>query len=232
MCIKCPTPTPINTLSFNKEEILKAVKDDEDFLNGDFHQALLNICYSEWQKSSSDMNYRDMVAFGEKTYGEMVAFAVLIGKYNQQVCNGGHYQYYDNGYASGEGGCLTDHDGDTSMHDLLLSYFLRAETLKNFEWYNELKDILEKFLNFSIDREEYCEETCNECYGDGEVESESDEDEMVQCSSCFGSGKEDIYNEDYNKVVGHDWETLDTRYFEINKEIEKDLNNYFKIKIR
>ena len=82
-------------------------------------------------------------------------FKYLIGKYNQQVCNGGHYQYYSNGYASGEGGCESDHGNNNAMHDILLSYFLRVETLKKFEWYDELKDILEKFLKFNIDTEEY-----------------------------------------------------------------------------
>lgn len=239
MCQNCPT-TPINTLSFHRDVVLEAIKDDEDFLKGDYHQALLNICYSEWQKNSVDMEYGDMIAFAEKTYGELVAFAVLIGKYNQQVCNGGHAQYYDNGYASGEGGFATNHGDDTSMHDLLLSYFLRIETLQKFEWYGEMKDILEKFLKFSIDTEENYEESCSECYGDGEVEEETDSDEdeedsephMITCPSCWGSGREDVSNPDYNSPVGHEWSNLDDRYYKINDEVQKDLEIYFKIKIR
>jgi hypothetical protein len=233
MCKDCPT---INSLSFNKEKTLLAVKNDDSYIIGDTHQTLLNIVYSEWQKPENDAwTYAEVIKFAIKEYGELVAFAVLIGKYNNQVCNGGHVQYYDNGYASGEGGFMDKHGSNTDLHDLLLSYYLRNDVLHKFSWYHELKDILEKFLKFHIDNEEYESGTCSECSGSGVVESEPEDDDEEpseeKCYTCNGSGEEDYSNESYQCPVGHDWDNLDTRFCKINEQVEKDLNMYFKFKL-
>ncbi len=234
MCKVCPT---VNMLSFYKEKTLLALETDIDFKGGEYHQALLNIVYSEWQKPENNAwSYAEVIKFAIKEYGELVAFAVLIGKYNQQIGNGGHSQYYDNGYASGEGGFMSKHGDNTEMHDLLLSYYLRNDSLQKMSWYKELKDILEKFLDFHIDDEEYETGTCSDCDGSGYVDGESnDEDaeepEEEKCSTCNGSGEEDFDNESYGYAVGHDWDNLDTKYYEINEQVEKDLNEYFKIKL-
>ena len=83
---------------FNKKATLKAIQDSLDgtynFNNGDYHQALLDICYDHW-KTEKGWRYEDMLKFAKLTYGELIEFIVLIGKYNQQVTNGGHYQYLD-----------------------------------------------------------------------------------------------------------------------------------------
>ena len=47
-----------------------------------------------------DWNYDDAVEYAELYGGPLAAFAFLLGKYYYQVGNGGHTQYWDNGYAS------------------------------------------------------------------------------------------------------------------------------------
>jgi hypothetical protein len=87
-----------------------------DIKDNDIHQAILNIMYNEWRTIKA-ISYEDMVRKFWGEYGDLAAFAVLIGKYNQQVCNGGHYQYFDNGYAG------KNMDQDISLHKVLIDLF-------------------------------------------------------------------------------------------------------------
>ena len=67
-----------------------------------YFQCVLDVCYSHWQiEANRSWTYRDMVDNAEKTYGSTAKLLVLIGKFNQQVTNGGVFQYYDNGFADG-----------------------------------------------------------------------------------------------------------------------------------
>ena len=56
------------------------------------HQAILNIAYDRWQNTPGS-SYSDMVNWMADDFGGIAKFAVLIGKFNQQVLNGGHSQY-------------------------------------------------------------------------------------------------------------------------------------------
>ncbi len=101
------------------KEALKAIH-DEDYQNGDLHQAILNIGYTWWQeKKNEDIHYPDMIQYMRLTYGELAAFAILCGKYNQQVENGGHLQYFDNGYAGSERRGLRSPDNDP-LHQFMI----------------------------------------------------------------------------------------------------------------
>ena len=71
----------------------------ESYLNGEFHQSILDIGYCWWQKELVD-RYSDMIEKMKDDFGKEFAILILLGKYNQQVGNGGHQQYFDNGYAS------------------------------------------------------------------------------------------------------------------------------------
>jgi len=73
-------------------------RNDKDFRNGEIHQAILNLGYEEWRKHDS-WDYGEMIDWVGLQYGEFAAVAILIGKYNYQVNNGGHAQYWDNGFA-------------------------------------------------------------------------------------------------------------------------------------
>lgn len=97
--------------------------------DNDFHQATLNIMYQEWQTNYIGYTYKEILDWFEDTYDSFAKFAVLIGKYNQQVCNGGHIQYFDNGYANGDGGCFYKHSSSIPLHNELIKLF---KYLQNF----------------------------------------------------------------------------------------------------
>ena len=110
--------------------------------DNDFHQATLNIMYDEWQ--NKDCTYKEILDWFEETYDSFAKFAVLIGKYNQQVCNGGHIQYFNNGYANGNGGCFNEHSSSIPLHKELIRLFKQTElkdeiSLKALEILSEFK---------------------------------------------------------------------------------------------
>lgn len=92
-------------------------KNDKSYQNGETWQAILNIGYNMWQTSKQDLSYTDMINWTRIEYGEFAAFCILVGKYNQQVTNGGHMQYWDNGYAG-------DNEEDFSLHEQMLRGFV------------------------------------------------------------------------------------------------------------
>lgn len=181
-------------------------KTTESFKEGDYHQAILDISYAEWQ-SRDGWGYADMIDWTKENFGEEFALLILLGKYHQQVGNGGHMQYWDNGYASRHtDGCFSSHE-DMELH---------AQMILDFEKYklDELKNgktvlaILRDF-EVDVDTERYVEE---ECY---------DED----------SGEyyyEDCENYEYGSITNHHHlDKLDDRYYEVELWME-ELNEYAK----
>ena len=85
----------------------EAVHNDSDFLNGDVHQAIMNVGYDWWQNTKG-ASMEDMILHVREKYGPVAEFAILFGKFNQQVENGGILQWIDNGYAdvSSKGNCF------------------------------------------------------------------------------------------------------------------------------
>lgn len=79
------------------KQIKKCVRNDADFVKGDTFQALMNLGYDEWQKKER-WEYKDMINFVERKYGDLVKFAILVGKLNQQVRDAGFSNYYYNMY--------------------------------------------------------------------------------------------------------------------------------------
>lgn len=117
--------------------------------DNDFHQATLNIMYNKWRNNHKKYSYKEILDWFEKTYDSFAKFAVLIGKYNQQVCNGGHIQYFNNGYANGDGGCFNEHSSSIPLHKELIRLFKQTE----------LKDeisikVLEILIKFEIEQED------------------------------------------------------------------------------
>ena len=102
------------------KEILNDIIATESFKDGDTHQAIMDIAYKEWQKHENQ-EYHHMLTWAAWNMGEWAKLAIMLGKYNQQVCNGGHRQYYDNGYASGSGGFFTEKDSSMKTHGEMLT---------------------------------------------------------------------------------------------------------------
>lgn len=112
---------------FDRERVRESLRNDPDGL----HQALLNIAYDEWQKQKG-WSMEDMLQYALE-FGNIVQLAVLLGKYNQQVTNGGHSQYFDNGY-SGEherGRSYYNYDTPISIRMLALLRKYKLDTTDN-----------------------------------------------------------------------------------------------------
>jgi len=78
---------------------------DADYKSGDVWQSVLNLAYDNYNAildranlSEDYFDYGKMVDYFRSKYGAFAAACLLLGKYNQQVTNGGHCQYIDNGY--------------------------------------------------------------------------------------------------------------------------------------
>ena len=91
-------------------DIMKSKEASEDWNSGEYHQAILDVCYEAWNlKENEAWDYKDLINHARFTYGEFAEFIVLAGKTNQQVTNNGFDGYFQNGYADGVGGCFANH---------------------------------------------------------------------------------------------------------------------------
>lgn len=199
----------MNDLTFNIEALKQHPAAQANLARQDVHQAVLDAGYSAWQKpENAKWQYADMVDEAEKTFGEMAKLLILLGKFNQQVCNGGHIQYYDNGYASGTtSGMGKETDTDLFLHQEMISLFERSH-LGLLPHGGQVLDILKGF-RIVIDTERSVTCTCGECGGSGEYEDE-------KCFECGGSGQCEEDNENYQGIDNkYELEQLDDRYYEI-----------------
>lgn len=206
-----------------KKQILK----QESYIkDNSVHQAILDVCYTKWQ-DNREWYYHDMIIWVQQTYGDVATFVVLIGKYNEQVTNGGHVQYYDNRYCG-----TKEFNFDT--HILMLDLFKNTDLM-----YNEIGEKVFKnaraFLDdadFDMDKEDIDWFTCEECGGGGSVyENEEDEnnDNEKECSECDGEGEweEEVDNENYGCFT-NDLDRYDSKYYMIYEEWMDILEVYFK----
>jgi len=223
--------------------------------NEDVWHILTEMGYKEWQNDESDVNtLTDMTDFAREKYGELVEFAILLRNYIGQVNNGGHSQYYSNGYAGSGGGGFSNHGDDMTNHHRLIELYLELkDDVGEKEWYKPLLDIMEDF-DIELDDERYeegqCEDCnygqkeCEECYGSGSVEGEDEDGECgscggqgsTECDYCDGSGNTEYDNENYNEPTYQTielWKSLDSRLYDLDNKVDFDkvFNEYFKNRI-
>ena len=111
-------------------------------------QEILNCYYERWQAGEFDC-YGDMIrqALHEnKLYG----FAILLYNYVHQVYNGGHNQYFDNGYCQDDID-LIERISEKPLHNLFVEIF---------SCYADIADVLtaifciaDKFIYSNLDSE-------------------------------------------------------------------------------
>jgi hypothetical protein len=184
------------------------------------HQNILDEAY-DWWKSHDETSYSDMVDNLDSADKRM---AVLAGKYNYQVENGGHIQYFDNGYASrySNGGCFAVHE-DIVLHQemiagvkLTLLPWSKTQDEEIQKTVIEVLDIMEKF-RVEIDTEEYREEE----YREEEFWDEEDDEYYT----------ETVQNEEYGEVLNSlELNVLDTRYYEVNEKFMDIVEQYLQDK--
>ena len=220
-------------MSDNFKKLSKDVKDNFNKEDG-YWQTVLDLGYEEWNREGSEIrDYDDMIEWMRENYGEFAAMTVLLGKFNQQVCNGGHHQYYNNGYASQGGGCFSNHNEDTHLHDKLVEWMKTYKLDVATELTTKVYEIVSSF-EVDIDNEEYDENSCFECGGSGEMADYDDpeNDEYVTCSECDGHGTVEEYNENYGEPMNtSDWDSLDTRYYEVCDKWEKYMEKFVKFTV-
>ena len=186
-----------------KKENLLDLKDNGEI---DFHQTVLNIGYHYWQNCSKNLDYAHMISYMEENYGELFSGLILAGKLNQQVCNGGFIQYYNNGYADGIGNCNGDRDVNHPLHMVLINFIKEILKVENFfneeeiKILEEYKTLLIKFIKIPIDLDETT------------LEREWIEDEEKYY-------EEEVENYDYGTMDYVMANKLDQEYYNINQKV-------------
>ena len=162
----------------------------------------------------------------------------LFGNYHYQVNNGGHSQYFDNGYASSEDinkGFFGNKTDDCDLH---------KEMIQLFKKYLPKNEITIAFINnleqftVSIQEEDcdccdgngYCEEECCECNGSG-----WNDEEDCECEECDGRGviEDECWNCNGEGVISNsftvvDDDFLDKKYYDIEDDVLELFNSVVK----
>lgn len=178
----------------------------ESYKDGDYHQAIMDIGYNEWQRKKGNIESSiDMFEYVRSNFGDEFVMMIQIGNYNRQVTNGGHNQYWDNGYASeNTNGFMSNHTDCINLSNMIKSikksllYTKYEITKKVVSIMEECEDLLKDFEDRCDDCEGqgYIDEKCDECNGDGGVTANCDDcggsgedDEGGLCDNCDGSGE-------------------------------------------
>ena len=187
----------------------------------DIHQAIMNIAYDEydkWLKKENEQRleegkfkqpwtYTNLLSYVETNYGSLAEFAVLIGKYNQQVCNGGHEQYWYNSYAS------IDKWSDIDHHIALMDYFrifINDPEIKDVD--SILSKVWDLLKRFNEDVELYEEDTFGTLGFDEYGEIENREENLEK--GLTESSRERL-------------DRLDGVYYQISSSLLDILERYF-----
>ena len=192
-----------SSLFKNEHELKEILIKDEDFAKGEVHQAINNIMYDKWEKNN-DWGYDNVVEWFSNKFGTLPEFCIYLGSYNGQVCDGGHHQYFDNGYASSESKGMWGSSKDTKKHDEFIHLFKELD-LDKIEFGKEAYNIANRF-ELELD-DEY--ETCSECGGSGDANCEDCNGYGTkECGSCGGSGEDSEDEDEYCSECGGDGEIL------------------------
>ena len=203
----------------------------------DYHQAILDIAYdnlkqhedperpgtynvSGW-RSNRPWSHALLTGFTKDCYGDLAEFAVMIGKYNQQVCNGGHLQYWGNNYAS-DG----DYTENITLHVILEQLF------------RDFIDDVTSVINLSPEDEQILKDVQNilRSFRD-QLELQGKRKPPYLIADEDGNIYDSDYDED-NYEAGQPtdwcrehWNMLDDQYFKINERLMSILEDYFREKI-
>lgn len=158
----------------------------------------------------------DMINWMRDQFGELAELAVLFNAYNGQVYNGGHQQYVDNDYASGNyEGFFANSSDSLNGHKALIELFHRYAEIPLQQQAIDVMSSL-KLVEQMYD--------CECCGGSGEIE-EYDEDgdfeDSWACDDCGGDGQV------ADGWMPHQTDKLDDRWYAINEEVCKQLEAFY-----
>lgn len=180
------------------------------------HQQIMDHYFAIWQSPEhKDWHYRDMVFYALEQ-NPLHALAILTGKYNQQVENGGHMQYFDNGYADGIGGFFSKHE-TTDMHDLMLGLMLDY----GLDTAPETRDVYSIMNRFALSDEI----DCPECAGYGYFEPYDEEEDRTYEEDCWRcNGTSVVFDTHIDTDLADE---LDDAYYAINAAFLEYLDAFF-----
>lgn len=218
-----------------EESSYTSVYDTSSYKEGDYHQAILDYAYDKWQKNLNGINsYESMIDWVSEDIGKEFAMMILIGKYNQQVGNGGHSQYHFNEYDNRGSG------SNTKLHEEMVEMIKKSLLYKMYPITKEAVRIMNEYTDELKHIDEGCdmcdgygvvEKECDECGGSGEIETynEDDEIEIETCDECGGSGvvSGDCGYCDGGQIHIH-VDHLDSEYYNICDEFMNICNEYSK----
>lgn len=182
-----------NNLFKNENELKELLIKDKYFAEGEIFQALVNIGYGEGR------SHNEVVDWISDKFGELPVLCILLGIYASQVYNGGHYQYFDNGYASSGSFGTNGHYNDIENHEELVYLF---ETLGIVDLVKKGKEAFNVINNFELEFGDDIE-TCTNCGGSGTIECyDCGGSSEVNCVNCGGSGENADSDEDCGNCNG------------------------------
>jgi len=162
------------------------------------HQTLMDEVYAYWNEGLDD---RTRISSAEH-FGPLHVIAVRLGNFNYQVGNGGTRQWVDNGYAVEDIKPLLEF----FKKSLVFEKEIREENSVHISALEDIITILSSIIEHSDPDEEEWIIDCSYCDGSGEEEEAYEEDgetvyDTSTCFHCGGSGTEKT--KDYNESLNY-----------------------------
>jgi hypothetical protein len=234
-------------------EFLRSTLQSPDFdPEDDLYQAVLDLGYTEWRKPENEMwSFGNMVRWMEENFGRDAALITMLGKFNQQVDNGGVTQWLDNGYASNAPEGRRGYQGISPQMNLdLLEQMLdlmASSPIGSLPSADVIKDVLENILRTVSGSDQDCSNChnhryvrCEDCEGTGYIEDDGGED--TDCLSCSGEGEvpcDDCNSKgrlesdaDHGSINYKGFEWSEDTYFKIEEEWTKQIEGWLRRLVR
>ena len=183
----------------NEKELKNLLLKNRDFSKGDVFHGIIDVLYKDY---SSDINYDEFLNLVKEKYGILPYFCVLLGNYNGQVCNGGHIQYFDNGYASSNSKGYHHEYDNIDLHNKLIMIF--------------------KFLKIQEHVSKKLGETAYSIIKDFDLDSIRNDNDDYE-------NDDDDENDESRDGVNKYLDKLDQRWYDIYEDFIDEFNNYLKL---
>ncbi len=202
------TNITVNNDLFLLKDLIELFNQEEIKTGGpvDIHQFILDVGY-EWWQNQTGAYYSDMIRYMVKTYGVFAGLMILVGKLNQQVCNGGWLQYYDNDYAGGSSINNYKKIFDHPLHNSIIA------SLEQYEFLIlKLSEEDQRLITMFIE--------CCKTFNDLEIDTDEKIEDEEYDEETGETYYEMIDNPGYGEFVNKPkLQRLDTEYYEFNDEL-------------
>jgi len=206
---------------------------------GNYCEAIYEYYYRVWKEHENDLrfdsstwNYDDFLEFVRRK-DHRLALVIMIMNYIGQVNNGGHSQYYFNGYASSGGRSFSSSHEDIQLHLDMMEYMEESGLMDVYQISKMVWDVMKEFSRELEDYNVICdmchgageeEEVCSDCNGEGE-DGYGD-----TCYECGGSGE--VYTAceycDGGETLFPDLDYLDSKFAKLDEPFMKVCNKFYK----